>query len=172
MIPDFLYSFIEFWKTPTGKATFFSVKYFLIFLSFFFLFWIIFLLIKSAYLWNMELYKEALKMGALSKGGLPKKWREILLKTESREEASHKLAIIEADVLLDDVLRKMGYSGATMTEKLEKITVNQLKTINELKEVHRVRNNILHDPDFKLSPQRAKEVIELYEKVLKEMDIL
>jgi len=169
---DFVYNFLDFWKTPTGRTVFFSVKYFLFFLSFFFLFWIIFLLIKSAYLWNLELYKETLKGGALPKGKIPKKWQEILSKTESREEANHKLAIIEADVLLDDVLRKMGFLGATMTERLEKITANQLKSVGELKEAHRVRNNILHDPDFKLSLQRAKEVIELYEKVLKEMDII
>jgi hypothetical protein len=163
---------MDFWKTPNGKVALFSIKSVFIFFSFFFLFWIIFFLIKSAYLWNFELYKESLKGGALPKGKIPKKWQEILSKAESRDEANNKLAIIEADVLLDDVLKRMGFVGDTMSDKLSKIKPDQFKAINELKAAHQVRNNILYDPDFKLSSQRTKEVIGLYEKVLQELDII
>jgi len=91
---------------------------------------------------------------------------------KTAEEANCKLGVIEADVLLDDVLKKMGYSGETMSERIERITQVQLKTISELREAHSVRNNILHNPNFKLTSKRAEEVIELYEKVLKEIDIM
>ncbi len=171
-MPDFIYNFIDFWKTPDGVKTILFIKYFLGFISFFFAFWIVFFLIKSAYLWNMQLYKETLTRGGLPKGKIPKKWQEIFSRIETPEEANHKLAIIEADALLDDILKKMGHAGETMTEKIEKITPAQLKTVTELKEAHRVRNNILHDPNFKLAPQRAKEVIGFYEEVLKELEII
>ena len=169
---DIIYSFIEFWSTPAGLKIFLSIKYLLIFISFFFVFWIVFFLVKSAYLWNFQLYKETLQKGALPKGKIPKKWQEISSRIKTAEEANCKLGVIEADVLLDDVLKKMGYSGETMSERIERITQVQLKTISEHREAHSVRNNILHNPNFKLTSKRAEEVIELYEKVLKEIDIM
>lgn len=108
----------------------------------------------------------------MKKGKIPKRWQEVLSKIESKEEANHKLAIIEADVLLDGVLAKMGYLGETLSEKLEKIQPSALSTVSELRQAHYVKNNILHDPDFNLSPQKAREVIDSYEKVLKELDVL
>lgn len=171
-MPDIFYNFIDFWSTPTGAKTIIYVKFFLIFLSFFFAFWIVFFLRKSAYLWNMELYKETITKGSLPKGKIPKKWQEILSKIETPEEANHKLAIIEADALLDDTLKKLGFSGETMTEKIEKITAVQLKSVSDLREAHKTRNHILHDPDFRLAPQGGKDVIGLYENVLKELEVL
>lgn len=130
------------------------------------------MLVKSAYLWEVQIYKDTLRKGALPKGKVPKSWQEISSRIESAEEANYKLAIIEADGLLDDVLKKMGYPGETMSERIQRITPGQLKSIYELQEAHKIRNNILHDPNFRLTSQKTREVIGLYEKVLRELDVV
>lgn len=171
-MPDFIYNFIDFWSGPAGKNIIFSVKLLVLSISGILVFFIVFFLVKTTYLWNFELYKEAIRMSALPKGKIPKKWQEILSRMEMPEESARKMAIVEADILVDGVLKTIGYSGETLSEKIEKITSAQLKTISDLQKAHNVRKNILYDPDFNITPEAAKETIERYGKVLKEIDVL
>ena len=47
-------------------------------------------------------------------GALQSKWEEIMHHAESNREAAWKLAIIEADNLVDDILKSASYLGDTM----------------------------------------------------------
>ena len=87
-------------------------------------------------------------------------------------ESEHKLAVIEADSMLDNILKRMGFGGESLGERLEKLTVASLPNIEDAKEAHKIRSNIIHDPAYKLSLDEAKRIIEIYEKALTDLQAL
>jgi len=101
-----------------------------------------------------------------------KQWLKIKERLESGLESEFKLAIIEADSLLDDVLKKLGNSGDTLEDKLKQVNPNILPDVQDAVAAHKIRNNIVHDPDYKLSLFEAQNTLSLYEKVLTELDFL
>jgi hypothetical protein len=101
-----------------------------------------------------------------------KLWLKIKERLKSGLESEFKLAVIEADTLLEDVLKKMGYTGDTLAERLKQVPANILTSSDAAIEAHKVRNNIVHDPDYRLELAEAEKAVSLYEKVLTELDFL
>jgi|SRR3989338_9838252 len=104
-----------------------------------------------------------------SGGGLQSKWEEILRHLDSDREAEWKFAIIEADKLIDDLLKSAGYSGETMGDRLIGMEKGQLESLDGLWEAHKVRNNLVHDVNYFLRYAEARRVVQLYERVLQEL---
>ena len=97
---------------------------------------------------------------------------DILRHTESDNPNDWKLAIIEADIILDDILKQRGYVGTTLGERLKNISSQQLVSLNDAWEAHKVRNRIAHDgADFVLTKRAAEETISRYRRVFSEFDI-
>lgn len=103
---------------------------------------------------------------------LIKRWQEILRKAESAPPQSLTLGVIEADGLVDDVLKKMNLPGEHMADRLERLAARDLKSINKLWQAHRIRNDLVHTPGFVLNVADAKRVLTDYESFLKEIGIL
>jgi len=101
-----------------------------------------------------------------------KKWKKILYRLETGLESEAKLALIESEMVLDEAFKELGYPGETLGERLEKITAASLPNIEEVKEAHKIHNNIIHDPTYKLTLEEAKRVITTYEKALKDLEAL
>lgn len=92
---------------------------------------------------------------------------------ESSNPAEWRLAIIEADALLEEMVKKMGYEGTTLGEMLKNIEASDFTTLNEAWEAHKIRNQIAHQgSSFTLTKREAKRVVQLYEKVFEEFDII
>jgi hypothetical protein len=101
-----------------------------------------------------------------------KQWMKIKESLNSGLESEFKLAIIEADSILDDVLKKLGYNGETLGERLKQVSQDILPSLENAQEAHKIRNNIVHDPDYRLNLTEAEKTISFYEKVLTELDFL
>lgn len=101
-----------------------------------------------------------------------KEWEKIKQRLEAGDEANFKIAVIEADKLVDDLLKSMNYPGESMGDRLKLIDESKLKSINELWNAHKIRNNVVHHAGFKLSYKEAQSIIETYEKVLREFEAL
>ena len=99
-------------------------------------------------------------------------WRKTAGRLDTGFESEYKLAVIEADSMLDDILKKMGFGGETLGERLGKITSATLPNIEEIKKVHQARNNIIHDPDYRLSLDEAKKVAAAYEKAFRDLEAM
>lgn len=83
-----------------------------------------------------------------------------------------KLAIIEADIILDDILKKRGYAGNSLGERLKSISPHQLASLNDAWEAHKVRNRIAHDgADFILTKRIAETTIAQYQRVFAEFGV-
>ena len=102
---------------------------------------------------------------------IDKDWDEIVKQSKSEKEAERKLAVIEADDTLDDVLSQVEYKGETLMEKLEGLNEDVIPHIEEIKDAHRKRRDINYDPNTSLSKKEAEEIVSLYGEVLKDMQI-
>jgi hypothetical protein len=101
------------------------------------------------------------------------RWQSAQTHLASDNPNDWKLAIIEADVLLDRMLDKAGYAGGTIGEKLRSASVRSFATLDDAWQAHRVRNQIAHGgADFVLTHKVAKETLILYERVFKEFDYI
>ena len=114
---------------------------------------------------------------AIAKSTAPRKkavkeWTAIIGRLRRGSEAELKLAVIEADKLFDDTIKRMGFTGEMMSERLKKIAPAQLSVIDSVWNAHKVRNNIVHTPDYKLSRLEAEAAIAVYEKALKEWGLI
>jgi len=92
--------------------------------------------------------------------------------TENSPEA-WRIAIIEADILLEETLNNAGYVGQTLGEKLKGANTQSFTTIQDAWEAHKVRNEIAHaGSDFVLTQRTAQETITRYERVFREFGIV
>ncbi len=121
---------------------------------------------------RVENLEDMMSMAQVDRKRVLRGWLQVQERLQKGDEANIRLAIIEADKLLDTVLKRMGYAGETMADRLKSITPAQLRTINELWTAHKVRNNIVHDPDFVLTSRDALEMMGIYERVFREMNLI
>lgn len=104
---------------------------------------------------------------ANKKNKLRAKWAKVKEKLKSENESDYKVAIIEADKIIDDLIAKMNYKGENMGERLDNITPGQIENIEDLRTAHETRNRIIHDENFVLTKVEAKKTFEYYEDFLK-----
>lgn len=122
---------------------------------------------------KMELMKSLLRVPeAASGGGVISRWGEIVRHFESIKEAEWKFAIIEADNLVDDLLKQAGYPGETMGERLMNIEQGQLLSLQGLWEAHKIRNKLAHDTNYFLRYAEARQAIKFFEEALKELQVI
>lgn len=100
-----------------------------------------------------------------------KQWQKITKRLEAANEAECKLAVIEADSLLDEVLKKAGYSGETTGERLKQMDSTVLPNIEDVWQAHKIRNNVVHDPDYRLILDQAKKTLAIYEQALRDLEM-
>jgi hypothetical protein len=122
---------------------------------------------------KIKLAMDSLKKHVPAAGGMiQSRWGEILRHADSAKEAEWKFAIIEADKLVDDILKKGGYAGDSMGERLMNIEKGQLLSLDGLWAAHKIRNKLAHDPSYFLRYAEARQAIKLYEEALRELNAL
>ncbi len=97
------------------------------------------------------------------------RWERVLTHVNANNPNDWRIAIIEADVMLDELVMRIGYPGSTLGERLKQAVRGDFNTIDAAWEAHRIRNEIAHTgSDFVLTQREAKRVIALYESVFEE----
>ena len=100
---------------------------------------------------------------------LDKIWARIVKRIETGSASEHKLAVIEADSLLNEILERTGAKGETLGERLQQLTAKILPNIEAVWEAHKIRNNIVHDPDYRLTIDEARKALSIYEQALRDL---
>tara|TARA_B100002051_G_scaffold276779_1_gene327890 strand:+ start:7756 stop:8406 length:651 start_codon:yes stop_codon:yes gene_type:complete len=99
--------------------------------------------------------------------------KSVLANAASSNPNDWKLAIIEADIILDETLKERGFVGDSLGERLKSVSANQLASIGDAWEAHKVRNNIAHKgADFVLTKRLVDETIGRYQRVFKEFGLM
>lgn len=101
------------------------------------------------------------------------KWDRIVDFASSDNENDWRQAILEADIMLDDLLERQGYTGADLGEKLHSAQIGDFVTLNEAWEAHKVRNRVAHEgTKFNLPKREVIRVLGMYEKVFREFNYI
>ena len=97
------------------------------------------------------------------------RWVRVQSLIQSASSSDWRQAIIEADIILDEMLTRMGHEGDSIGDKLKGIEESDFITLNKAWEAHKIRNHIAHrGGDFLFSKQEAERVVELYRQVFEE----
>lgn len=101
------------------------------------------------------------------------KWQRVLEHANSENLSDWRLAIIEADVMLDELLHTLGYHGDSIGEMLRAVDKSDFLSLEAAWEAHKIRNNIAHaGSDFELNERETRRVISLFETVFQEFKII
>lgn len=101
------------------------------------------------------------------------RWEIIKANSESKNESAWRIAIIDADVLLDELLDRLELPGETMSDKLKAVEKSDFTTINLAWDAHKVRNDIAHGgQNYQLNQREVRRVISLYEAIFKEFYLI
>ena len=135
---------------------------------------------KADAIWRVEkakLFPE--NMPKVSLGAEPaqsqqaSRWQNIIKLSESENQSDWRLSIIEADIMLDELLEKLQLPGETMGEKLKAVEPSDFTTIESAWEAHKARNMIAHEGrDFLVNQREIRRIISLYEAVFKEFFLI
>jgi len=102
-----------------------------------------------------------------------KKWKKVLEHVTSANSSDWRLSILEADILLGELLIKSGYKGEGIGDQLKGVERSDFHTLDLAWEAHKVRNRLAHDgSEFPLSQREARRVIGLFEEVFKEFHFI
>ncbi|MBI5003953.1 hypothetical protein HZC00_02575 [Candidatus Kaiserbacteria bacterium] len=101
------------------------------------------------------------------------RWHRITEQIHSDGEQNWRLAILEADIMLGELLDVLGYRGETMGDKMRNVERADFNTIDMAWEAHRARNKVAHEgTSLLLNAREARRVIALYERVFREFQFI
>lgn len=109
---------------------------------------------------------------AIEKSRFRKEWEKVKRRLEKEWESEAKLAVIEADQMLDRLLERLGYPGENLSEQLKKMEEERLPNREELEKARRIRDDIVHDPDYRFGLEKARWVLDVYEKTFTDLNAL
>lgn len=112
------------------------------------------------------------KATTLSRTALREQWDAIKAHLNDGNPANARLAVIEADKLIDYILKESGFRGEHMADRMEKLSSHGLQTFEKLWRAHKVRNEIVHSVGFEISESDIRQAIDDYESFLKEVRII
>ena len=97
-----------------------------------------------------------------------RRWFDIVQKIDSENPSDWNVAIIEADKILEEMTKKMGYAGDNLGERLKNVERSDFLTLDQAWQAHKIRNSIAHESDFVLTKREAQKTLRLFEEVFKE----
>jgi len=101
------------------------------------------------------------------------RWKYIQTLIDSPNESDWRIAILEADTLLEESFKELDIVGNTMAELLEEAKTNGYPHIGDAWDAHIVRNKIAHEgTDFPLSQIEGRRVIKLYQNIFEDLKVI
>ena len=109
------------------------------------------------------------KRRPLNKDYFTERWKEYQKLCASKE--TWPLAIINTDKLLDEALKKSGYRGKSMGERL--VAAQRDLSDNDLTWYgHKLRNKLVHEPDIRLKEDDVKDALKGIRQALRDLGAL
>jgi len=160
-------NFLTAYFSHLGVLEFFGLVIALIFIA-----GIIYFGIETGYFsLRAERFRHIILQSNISRKEAQESWHTIEEHFYRGGESDLKVAILEADKLLNDALREAGVVGIQLGDRLKKASTEQVPNLNELWQAHKLRNQIAHEPNFKLKRDLAERALGIYETALKNLGI-
>lgn len=97
-------------------------------------------------------------------------WQHIKELLSSQTPSAHKTALIDADKLLDYVLKGRGYSGDTMAERLKRAS-DHIKNREAVWRAHKLRNALVHEHGIDQVPSQIEAAVAAIGKAIKDLGV-
>ena len=115
------------------------------------------------------LWRKKRRPSKLNNAYFQKKWQEA--QALCRNQASWPLAIISADKLVDEALKKSKFKGKTMGERLV-AAQHEIKDNDTVWFAHKLRNKLVHEDMKKLKKKDVMEALIGFRSTLKDLGAL
>ncbi len=109
------------------------------------------------------------ELNGLTPTKIKRLWEQVR-QSAKQGKMGEKIAIIEADKLLDQVLKSMLIPGETMGERL-KMAAYTYPRIKDIWQAHKLRNQLVHESSFELHGE-AHWALNDYEQALRILHVL
>ncbi len=154
------------------QREFLPAKVVFIFFSVVFFIAIVYFMFRSTYLKYQFIIDvtEFFQIQPAAARKMAKRWKRIQKMADSGIESNYKLALIEADDLLDNVLKNKGFSGETFEEKIKQAGEIQIPDSERILQAHQTRNQAVYEPDYQLEAERLREILEVYKETIKNVE--
>ncbi len=101
--------------------------------------------------------------------GKNERWERIVALASSANQSDWRRAILEADIMLADVLSAQGYGGAGVGDQLKMANPIQMTTLDLAWKAHKVRNEVAHGGEsYALGERDTKVAVDYYKRVFEE----
>lgn len=107
----------------------------------------------------------------LNREQMRERWQRIERLLKSPQHEGDRLAIIEADSLLDFVLKAMHLPGETFALRI-KFAQKKYFELKRVRWAHELRNKIVHQTDYRLDRRTAEAAVKAFEKALRTLGAL
>lgn len=95
-----------------------------------------------------------------------KQWKKIKQNFEKDNPVYWKLALLESEKLMDEILTRMGLGPGTMDERLSRATVDEIPNLQDVIKARSLCQDIAKDPDYRLNKENAENTLQVFEKAL------
>lgn len=167
-----LENIISFILEPEFEGIFLVIKIIFIIISSVFIGGMLYLLTTTT--WLRHRYSESLtefsSYETFDARKALKQWAKVAKRLESNKEEEHKKAVIEANNLLKQTLKRKGYKGKVLEDLLKQIDSGILSDIDDVLEADKIYNNIVDDPEYKLSSGQAKKIVGIFEEAFENLE--
>lgn len=101
------------------------------------------------------------------------KWHYILSLMEGFNDSDWRMAIIEADSMMEEILKDKGMYGSSLSELLNSAKSNGYRNIQDAWDAHIIRNKIAHEgSDYPLTQVEGRRVLKMYQNFFEELDVI
>lgn len=101
------------------------------------------------------------------------RWNRVMEHAGSDDEHKWRLAILEADIMLNELLDVQGYKGETMGEKMKQVSRGDFNSIDDAWEAHKMRNRVAHEgSNITLTERDKNRIIGQYSRVFNEFGFI
>jgi len=119
-----------------------------------------------------EIHKALQKQNERERVANPR-WHYIQTLIESPNESDWRVAIIEADSMMEEMLKEKGLTGNSVSELLESAKESGYRSIQDAWDGHLVRNQIAHQgSDFPVSQVEGRRVIKMFQNFFEELRVI
>jgi len=99
-------------------------------------------------------------------------WKHIIKRMKTNNPSNWKVAVLEADRLMDEILKSAGYRANTPDERFKQMEPHAFSSVDQIHEAHQIRNRVMREPDYTFAKEEALKVIRIYQQAFKENGLL
>lgn len=134
---------------------------------------IVVVIVLALVLWGIVKIKKYFtrpEMYGMTREQMQRRWSEVR-KTATQGIMGSKLALLEADTLLDAALKSLMMPGDTLGERL-KVACYKYPKLHQVWWAHKLRNQLAHDVSFQLSHRQAGQALDEFERALQLLNVM